>query len=147
MARKGKGWHDESRRHSLARKGIKTVIDDNRRLPVNRFVARGTNRVHTWKEINPHTLVQDEGYDVALKWLKRMERMLHRRGLYPNGTKPVMNGIYFTTDSPYGKVDRWFHNFPKTDEDEKLAKTYAQLEASIEMYATDHMNPITGEIE
>jgi len=25
MARKGRGWHDESRRHSLARKGIKTI--------------------------------------------------------------------------------------------------------------------------
>jgi len=34
-------WKGESRRHSLARKGIKTVIDDSRRLPVNRFVARG----------------------------------------------------------------------------------------------------------
>jgi len=37
----GRGWHRESRRHSLARKGIRTVVDDNRRLAVNRYVARG----------------------------------------------------------------------------------------------------------
>jgi len=38
---KNKGWHGEPRRHGLARKGVKTVIDDEHRLAVNNFVARG----------------------------------------------------------------------------------------------------------
>ena len=41
MAGRGSGWHNESRRHSLARRGVRTVIDDRRRLPVSRYVARG----------------------------------------------------------------------------------------------------------
>jgi len=39
MARKGPGWHDESRRHSLARRGIKTATD-NHELE-RRYVAQG----------------------------------------------------------------------------------------------------------
>ena len=34
-------WKGESRRHSLARKGIKTNIDQNRRFDVSTFVAKG----------------------------------------------------------------------------------------------------------
>jgi len=38
---KNKGWHGEPRRHGLAQKGVKTVIDDHRRLAVNHFVSNG----------------------------------------------------------------------------------------------------------
>ena len=38
-----RGWHGEPRRHGLARKGIKTVLPDGRRLDVSKFVARGSN--------------------------------------------------------------------------------------------------------
>ena len=38
---KPKGWKGESRRHSLARKGVSTVIDGDRRFDVSNFVARG----------------------------------------------------------------------------------------------------------
>jgi len=42
MARKGKsGWFGDHRRHVLAGKGVKTVMPDGRRLPVNNFVAGG----------------------------------------------------------------------------------------------------------
>lgn len=41
MAGKGRGWHDDSRRHSLSRKGIKTNIGEGRRFDVSNFVARG----------------------------------------------------------------------------------------------------------
>lgn len=34
-------WKGESRRHSLSRKGIKTNIDQERRLDVSKFVAKG----------------------------------------------------------------------------------------------------------
>lgn len=37
------GWKGESRRHSLSRKGIKTNIDDQKRLSVRNFVARGSS--------------------------------------------------------------------------------------------------------
>ena len=37
------GWKGESRRHSLARKGIRTNIDKDRRLDVSTFVAKGRN--------------------------------------------------------------------------------------------------------
>ena len=40
------GWYDESRRHSLARMGVSTVLPDGRRLAVNNFVAGGK-----WKTI------------------------------------------------------------------------------------------------
>lgn len=36
-----KGWKGEPRRHGLARKGVKTIIDDDNRLAVNNFVAKG----------------------------------------------------------------------------------------------------------
>ena len=35
------GWKGESRRHSLARKGIRTNIDQDRRFDVSTFVAKG----------------------------------------------------------------------------------------------------------
>ena len=35
------GWKGESRRHSLARRGVKTNIDGNKRFAVNNFVAKG----------------------------------------------------------------------------------------------------------
>ncbi len=41
MGGRGRGWHGDSRLHSLARKGISTNIDGNRRFAVNNFVARG----------------------------------------------------------------------------------------------------------
>jgi len=41
MAGKGSGWKNESRRHSLARKGVKTNIDQGKRFDVSNFVARG----------------------------------------------------------------------------------------------------------
>ena len=41
MKQKGSGWHGESRRHSLARKGVKTVLPDGRRFDVSKFVANG----------------------------------------------------------------------------------------------------------
>ena len=40
MSGKGRGWHGDSRLHSLARKGVSTKIDENRRFAVNNFVAR-----------------------------------------------------------------------------------------------------------
>ena len=43
--RNGSGWRGESRRHSLARKGVSTVIDDDRRFDVSNFVARGGGKV------------------------------------------------------------------------------------------------------
>ena len=39
--KQGSGWKGESRRHSLARKGVKTVLPDGRRFDVSKFVARG----------------------------------------------------------------------------------------------------------
>jgi len=39
-----KGWKGEPRRHGLARKGVKTVIDKDKRLAVNNYVARGIYR-------------------------------------------------------------------------------------------------------
>ena len=36
-----KGWHGEPRRHGLARKGVKTVIDKDTRLAVNKYVSNG----------------------------------------------------------------------------------------------------------
>ena len=38
---KPKGWRRESRRHSMARKGISTNIDGDRRFDVSNFVSRG----------------------------------------------------------------------------------------------------------
>ncbi len=36
-------WFGESRRHALAGMGIKTVINDNKRLDVSKFVAKGVS--------------------------------------------------------------------------------------------------------
>ena len=41
MKKQGSGWKGESRRHSLARKGIKTTLPDGRRFDVSKFVAKG----------------------------------------------------------------------------------------------------------
>lgn len=41
MAKQRTGWKGESRRHSLARKGIKTNLPDGRRFDVSNFVANG----------------------------------------------------------------------------------------------------------
>lgn len=59
------GWHDEPRRHSLARMGINTVLPDGRRLDVSRFVAGGKEL--SMKEIADITgLVWDGGDDTRL---------------------------------------------------------------------------------
>jgi len=49
MRRQGSGWKGESRRHSLARKGVKTVLPDGRRFDVSKFVARGVQK--KWHKI------------------------------------------------------------------------------------------------
>ena len=36
-----KGWKGEPRRHGLARRGVKTVIDKDKRLSVKNYVSRG----------------------------------------------------------------------------------------------------------
>ena len=41
MKKQGSGWKGESRRHSLARKGVKTNLPDGRRFDVSKFVANG----------------------------------------------------------------------------------------------------------
>ena len=41
MAGKGRGWHGDSRLHSLAQKGISTKIDNQKRFAVNNYVSRG----------------------------------------------------------------------------------------------------------
>jgi len=41
MKKQSSGWKGESRRHSLARKGIKTVLPDGRRFDVSKFVSSG----------------------------------------------------------------------------------------------------------
>jgi len=41
MKKQGSGWKGESRRHSLARKGVKTNLPDGRRFDVSKFVASG----------------------------------------------------------------------------------------------------------
>lgn len=40
-------WKGEPRRHSLAKKGVKTVIDKDKRLAVNNYVARGVKYIGT----------------------------------------------------------------------------------------------------
>lgn len=50
MGDKGRGWHGDSRLHSLARKGISTTIDDKRRFSVNNFVARGERKRIKYKQ-------------------------------------------------------------------------------------------------
>ena len=44
MKKQGSGWKGESRRHSLARKGVKTNLPDGRRFDVSKFVANGKGR-------------------------------------------------------------------------------------------------------
>jgi len=46
MNKKGRGWKNESERHSLSAKGISTVLHDGVRLDVNRFVAEGKNHMN-----------------------------------------------------------------------------------------------------
>ena len=47
---KPKGWRGESRRHSLARKGVSTNIDGDRRFDVSNFVARGSFKDVNWND-------------------------------------------------------------------------------------------------
>lgn len=61
MAKKGSGWKNESRRHSLARKGVKTVIDDHKRLAVNKFVANG--KVYTANELKTMPTILSGHFD------------------------------------------------------------------------------------
>ena len=68
---KGQGWHDEPRRHGLARMGINTVLPDGRRLPVDRFIAMGKVKEFNvggryWSmEFNPDGKVNDI-FDLSL---------------------------------------------------------------------------------
>jgi len=55
-------WKNESRRHSLARKGIRTNIDDGRRFDVSNFVAKGKGRyTYHGRKLELGELLQD-GY-------------------------------------------------------------------------------------
>jgi len=61
-------WKGESRRHSLARKGIKTVISDKRKVDVSTFVAKGKlhPQLFTFKN-NPYMI--DQGYKMKeIRW-------------------------------------------------------------------------------
>jgi len=59
---KGQGWHDESRRHSYARRGIKTNIDDKRRFDMSNFVARGEPKLLSRID-NPIMVTEEETDD------------------------------------------------------------------------------------
>lgn len=54
-------WPGESRRHEMSRRGIKTVIDENRRFDVSTFVTRGYNRTDMVETDDP-TLIHLLGY-------------------------------------------------------------------------------------
>ena len=62
MKRQGSGWKGESRRHSLARKGVKTVLPDGRRFDVSNFVARGVER--KWQKILDVLEIPEENIEV-----------------------------------------------------------------------------------
>lgn len=66
MKQKGSGWKGESRRHSLARKGVKTVIDDKHRLAVNNFVARGNEKTGRSFDSEPQIDEFVEEYTIAM---------------------------------------------------------------------------------
>lgn len=60
------GWKGESRRHSLSRKGIKTNIDQHKRLSVRNFVARG--KLEPINKIDAKYRISNKYYDdITLK--------------------------------------------------------------------------------
>jgi len=46
------GWKGEPRRHSLARKGVKTVLPDGKRFDVSKFVANGKSEYYNSGYLN-----------------------------------------------------------------------------------------------
>jgi len=65
-------WKGDSRRHSLARKGIKTNIDQGRRFDVSTFVARG-NDIGRYFDSEPENDELLEYWDIAI-WFEDLPR-------------------------------------------------------------------------
>lgn len=66
MTQKGRGWHGESRRKSLAARRIKTNLPDNRRFDVSNYVARGqeNNVIKNWSQDDWWTIVTIKEYEI-----------------------------------------------------------------------------------
>lgn len=54
-------WPKESRRHALARKGVKTVIDEDTRFDVSKFVARAYGDTENVNVLMASTMSIEEG--------------------------------------------------------------------------------------
>jgi len=122
MARsKGKGWHDESRRHSLARRGIRTVIDDSRRLPVNRFVARGKEEPKTIQELAQY----------YAEFFEHAKRDSDGRGYLP-ASRLVAGGIKYLGKGTFsrGTLDRSYQEYLFKDENGDEISVIVFLEPS-----------------
>ena len=93
MARRGKGsgWHDEPRRHSLARMGINTVLPDGRRLDVSKFVARGM-RLETGEELYP--MAQEHFWEFAMKDKGKGYKTM---GVRTGEFRPPMKGEFYVS--------------------------------------------------
>ena len=78
------GWKGQSRRHSLARKGVKTSIDQGKRFDVSNFVAKGNrDRVDDVQQIDYNEMMQEvEQYMIKQEMLYaftiKMEKSLEK---------------------------------------------------------------------
>lgn len=111
VKRQGSGWKGESRRHSLARKGIKTVIDDHRRLAVNNYVARG--------ESSRDEFATGESLEAFLDTPLGEEYIEdHFESLFevPFGGMAESEGLPYWIDNYYNNVTEVEFNRPEGDE-------------------------------
>jgi len=71
------GWKGESRRHSMARMGYKTVLPDGRRLHMGDFVAGGSIHGYNVNEIYDHFII-------AMLWSSHDDNYKHEVHLEDN---------------------------------------------------------------
>ena len=113
MKGKGSGWKGESRRHSLARKGVKTVLPDGRRFDVSKFVANGN--YDYWNQL----------YDTVMDYVKHYQNdfLVHDKKFFDKGVNEFILGMRETGTDAYD-MDYDPEYFEKYTLDEMLSHTW-----------------------
>jgi len=138
------GWHDEPRRHGLARMGIRTVLPDGRRLAVNNFVAGGRGSLGALKKAMDRgdIIVWDNGGYTVDRYTVLIDGQyvftMSEHPSHPLGVNQFVGDILDWIEGgtvPYDSPSKWI----RIQDAENESLTVAELPNNVALAIADRM--------